>query len=537
MSSLIIAYLNIIVSIFLSVYTLVAATDDDDRRLRRNDFPSDFTFGLASSASAYQYEGAYLEDGKGLSNWDWFSHIPGTIADGKNADVTVDEYHLYNEDVKLMFEIGVDSYRFSIAWARIFPEGRGKINPAGVKYYNDLIDSLLSRGIRIQPFVTLCHFDIPQALEDQYGDWLNPNIAEDFAQYAETCFRIFGDRVKYWITFNEPNVFIPLGYDTGIYPPKRCSPPFGNCSAGDSTTEPYIAAHNLLRAHASAVDIYRRLYQHSQNGLIGITITTLWYEPLRFSVSEDLNAVNRLLDFQLTWFLDPIVFGEYPAIMLKLVGTRLPSITEDFYHKLLGSYDFIGLNYYSTLYATDASYYLNSSNRDYRRDSLSICTGERNGVPIGPQMATTSMYGVPYGVKKIVEYIKTRYSNPPMYITENGFGDLRDDSLPLPQILNDTFRVDYIESILKYLAETRREGADVRGYFLWSLLDDFEWKYGYTAKFGIYHVDFKGDNKNRPRRYPKLSAGWYRNFLKGKTESNYEIEFPKQVHSFSTRNG
>lgn len=472
--------------------------------LSRSDFPSDFLFGVASSA--YQLEGGYLADGKGLSNWDVFSHIPGTIADGMNADVTDDQYHRYKEDVEIISELGVDSYRFSISWARIFPEGRGEINMGGVKYYNELIDSLLSRGI--QPFVALCHYDIPQALEDLYGGWLSPNIVDDFTRYAEACFRNFGGRVKYWSTFNEPNIFIPRGYDTGTYPPGRCSAVLGGCRAGNSSTEPYIAAHNVLRAHASAVQLYRKEYQADQEGFIGIVMSCKWYEPL-LNNSQDISAVQRLLDFTIGWYLDPIVFGDYPAIMKKLVGTRLPTITSDLRQKLGGSYDFIGVNYYTTLYCEDASYYLNYPYRRYTWDALATSTGERNGILIGPQMWPPDLYAVPFGMREMVEYLMRRYSNPLIFITENGFGNTRNDSIPFSQIWNDTFRVDYIQSTFHYLTKAMRAGVNVRGYFVWALLDNFEWVYGYTSMFGLYYVDFM----DKLQRYPKLSGQWYHNFL------------------------
>ncbi|KAH9328566.1 hypothetical protein KI387_000674, partial [Taxus chinensis] len=415
----------------------------------RKAFPSNFVFGVASSA--YQYEGGSVEDGKGLSNWDVFSHTPGKIADGKNGDIAVDGYHRYKEDVEIMSEMGVEMYRFSLAWSRIYPEGRGEINPLGVKYYSDLIDELLSKGI--QPFVTLSHYDIPQALEEQYRSWLDPHILDDFTHHADACFRMFGDRVKYWTTFNEPNYMAMVEYDTGEFPPSRCSQPFGNCSVGNSSTEPYIAAHNVLRAHASAVDIYRRQYQGDQGGLIGIVISAEWYEPLR-NIPEDIEAADRMLAFHNAWFLDPIVFGEYPPIMHKLIGKRLPAITEDLHQKLRGSFDFIGLNYYCSFYATDALYFQNSSNRDYHQDSLTTLTVEKDGVPIGSLMYPLRFASVPYGIEKIVDYVKTRYSNPLVFITESGFGNNGNENLPLLELLNDTFRVNCIENTLKYLAKS-----------------------------------------------------------------------------------
>jgi len=314
--------------------------------------------------------------------------------------------------------------------------------------------------------------------------------------------------VKYWSTFNEPNIFVPEGYDKGKYPPGRCSPVLGGCKGGNSSTEPYIAAHNILRSHASAVQLYRKEYQADQEGFIGIVMSCTWYEPL-LNNSQDISAVQRLLDFSIGWYLDPIVFGEYPTIMQDLVGTRLPIITLDLSEKLRGSYDFIGVNYYSTCYGADASYYLNNSYRRYSWDSLAFTTGERNDILIGPEMWPPNVYGVPYGVREMIEYLDKRYSNPPIFITENGFGHARDDNLPFSQIWNDTFRLDYLQSTLYYLKKAMRGGVNVRGYFVWSLLDNFEWIYGYTSMFGLYYVDFM----DKLQRYPKLSGQWYQNFL------------------------
>lgn len=238
------------------------------------------------------------------------------------------------------------------------------------------------------------------------------------------------------------------------------------------------------------------------------------------------------MDFREGWFLDPIVYGEYPPIMQELVGTRLPRIKPDLSKKLRGSYDFIGVNYYGARYVADASYYLNFSHRGYDQDSLAITTGERNGVPIGPQMWPPTMYGVPYGVRKILEYIKKQYLNPPIFITENGFGEVRNDSSSLSNIQNDQFRVDYIQNTLQYVARAMREaGVDVRGYFVWSLLDNFEWIYGYSSMFGLYYVDFINGSLTR---YPKLSACWYRNFLhngNGKEFGVQSVQLPTIVTS------
>ncbi|XXG71720.1 hypothetical protein AAC387_Pa07g0982 [Persea americana] len=252
-------------------------------QISRGLFPDGFLFGTASSS--YQFEGAILEDGKSLSNWDIFSHKPGNIKSGENVDIADDHYHLYMDDIELMHSLGVNSYRFSISWARILPGGRtGDINPAGIMFYNKLIDALLLRGIH--PFVTLNHFDIPQVLEDRYGSWLSSQMQEEFVYFAEICFRELGDRVKLWATFNEPNVVAKYGYLMGTYPPGRCSAPFGNCSDGNSDIEPFVAAHNIILSHAKAVYNYRKHYQSKQGGRIGIVVHAVMYEPLKEEEAE-----------------------------------------------------------------------------------------------------------------------------------------------------------------------------------------------------------------------------------------------------------
>ncbi|PHT49677.1 Beta-glucosidase 46 [Capsicum baccatum] len=260
-------------------------------------FPRNFLFGTASSC--YQFEGAFLSDGKGLNNWDVFTHEAGHIVDGSNGDIALDHYNRYEEDIKLMEDMGVNSFRFSISWERILPKGmHGDVNMAGIQHYNKLIDALLNKGI--QPFVTLTHYDIPQELEDRYGGWLSPKIQSDFGYYADMCFKYFGDRVKYWVTINEPNVIAVRGYRLGTFPPVRCSGLFGNCSVGNSEREPFIAAHNMILSHASAVTIYRTKYQERQGGMVGISLNTQWYEPFSNS-SQDNYATQRARSFVYNW--------------------------------------------------------------------------------------------------------------------------------------------------------------------------------------------------------------------------------------------
>ncbi|ONK72581.1 uncharacterized protein A4U43_C04F20900 [Asparagus officinalis] len=230
----------------------------------RDDFPSDFVFGAGTSA--YQYEGAVAEDGRSPSTWDTFTHA-GNMPNKSTGDVASDGYHKYKEDVKLMSELGLEAYRFSISWSRLLPNGRGAVNPKGLEYYNGLINELIERGI--QPHITLHHVELPQVLEDEYGGWLSPKIIEDMKEYADVCFREFGDRVSHWTTINEPNILTLLSYEFGLTPPRRCSFPFRpfNCSAGNSSVEPYIAMHNVLLAHAAVVRLYRTKYQILPTGI------------------------------------------------------------------------------------------------------------------------------------------------------------------------------------------------------------------------------------------------------------------------------
>jgi beta-glucosidase len=476
--------------------------------ISRKSFPDGFVFGTASSA--YQYEGGATEGGRGPSIWDTFTHQhPEKIADRSNGDVAVDSYHLYKEDVRLMKDMGMDAYRFSISWSRILPNGSlsGGINREGVNYYNNLINELLSKGM--QPYGTLFHWDSPQALEDKYEGFLSPNIVNDFKDYADVCFKEFGDRVKRWITFNEPWTFCSTGYAVGYAAPGRCSRwDRGRCSVGDSGREPYIVAHHQLLAHAETVRLYREKYQRMQEGTIGITLISHWFLP--FSRSKiNAAAARRAIDFMFGWFMDPLIKGDYPASMSGLVGNRLPKFTKEQSKLIKGSFDFIGLNYYTTNYAAHLPP-SNGLNKTYSTDSRANLTGVRNGVPLGPQGGSSWLYIYPQGFRDLLLYIKKYYGNPTIYITENGVDEVNNKSLTLKEALKDDTRIYYYRAHLLAMLSAIREGANVKGYFAWSLLDNFEWANGYTVRFGIYFVDFNDGYK----RYPKKSAHWFKEFLK-----------------------
>eukprot|EP01018_Ginkgo_biloba_P023261 Gb_03071 [translate_table: standard] len=450
--------------------------------LNRRSFPPNFIFG--TSSSSYQYEGAASEGGRMPSIWDTFAHIPGNVIDGSNGDVAVDQYHLYPADVEAMAKMGMDAYRFSISWSRLIPKGRGEINPEGIAHYNNFISKLLQHGIK--PFVTLTHFDIPQVLQDEYGGWLSPQIVNDFADYAEVCFEAFGDRVKHWITLNEPNLYALLGYDGGIYPPARCSASIGNCSAGDSTIEPYIAAHYQLLSHVAAVERYQK-FKRKQNGSIGLAISAQWYEPLR-NTTRDQAAVERILDFTVAWVLDPLYFGKYPSSMEKIVNSRLPTFTLEESNRLKGTLDFIGINHYTTNYVFDIP--RSPTPTRYLDDIAAQRTGYRDGVLIGPK-------------GPLQTYIEMDFDVP------RGMAEEYNLSTPMETALNDRERVKYHDGYLEQLLLAIRGGANVEGYFVWTLMDDFEFRRGFTTKYGLHYVDFK----DGLRRYPKASALWFNNFL------------------------
>ncbi|GLU10694.1 hypothetical protein SLE2022_274800 [Rubroshorea leprosula] len=471
------------------------------RGLLRKSFPEGFVFGTATSA--YQVEGMADKDGRGPSIWDVFVKIPGKIANNATAEVAVDQYHRYKEDIDLMHELNFDAYRFSISWSRIFPNGTGKVNQKGVDYYNRLIDSLLEKGIT--PYANLYHYDLPQALQEKYGGLLSMKVVKDFANFADFCFKTFGDRVKNWMTFNEPRVIASLGFDNGINPPCRCSKEFGNCTAGNSATEPYIAAHHLILAHAAAVKRYRHKYHANQKGRIGILLDFAWFEPLTRSKADN-QAAQRARDFSLGWFLHPLVYGEYPRTMQEIVGERLPKFNKREINIVKGSYDFIGINQYTTYYMYDP-HQPKPNVTGYQQDWNVGFAFEKKGVPIGRRAHSFWLYEVPWGIYKAITYVKERYGNPNVILSENGMD--QPGNVTLQEGLNDRERIHYYRGYLTKLKKAIDEGANVTGYFAWSLLDNFEWLSGYTSRFGIVYVDYEDNLK----RIPKMSANWFKKLL------------------------
>ncbi|XP_024522048.1 beta-glucosidase 6 [Selaginella moellendorffii] len=484
--------------------------------LSRDSFPKGFVFGAASSA--YQYEGAAREDGRQPSIWDVYAHIPGKIVDKSTADVASDQYHRYKEDISLLHSLNADAYRLSIAWSRMFPDGTQHVNPKAIAHYNDVIDALLTKGLK--PYVTLFHWDVPYALEKSYGGFLSPQIVYDFGVYAEACFKAFGDRVKDWITLNEPHAFAFYGYGVGLLAPGRCSPEIGNCTGGDSSTEPYVVTHHLLLAHAKATEIYTKRYKASQKGTIGITLDSKWLEPVSNS-KKDKAAAERAMEFELGCMLHPVTYGEYPPAMTSKAGSRLPKFTAEQKKWLKGSCDFIGINHYFSVYVKDKpnnirvkgdllsspqTIYQNA----YYKDVDYAFLDRKNGKLIGRNV--NSFFVVPFGIRKLMSYIKDNYRNPVIYITENGISDITNSSNTLAQQLDDQTRIDYLKAYLTNLVGAIRDGCRVQAYFVWSFLDNWEWISGFTVRMGIIHIQYD----NNLKRIPKKSAHWYAKFLNKK---------------------
>jgi beta-glucosidase len=450
-------------------------------------FPTDFVWG--ASTASYQIEGAWLEGGKGLSIWDAFCHLPGKTRNGDTGDVACDHYHRFEDDVKLMAEMGLKAYRLSISWTRIQPTGRGEPNPAGLRFYSSLINTLLDHNIT--PWVTIYHWDLPLALQLEHDGWLNPQMAEFFADYAAICFKAFGDRVKHWLTLNEPWCSALLGHGIGMHAPGRVS-----------RDEPYIAGHNLLRAHALAVEKYRTEFQPAQKGFISLTNNCDWREPLTDS-SADREAAQRAVEFFLGWFADPVYKGDYPAVMRQRLGDRLPHFTDEERALLKGSADFFGLNHYSTMYAANAA----------APEMLNTVVGgleDDQGVVLSdnPGWEKTGMQWnvVPWGFRKLLQWIDARYGSPDVYVTENGCA--LSDVVENGQV-NDGKRIAYLDAYLKAAHEALSSKVNLKGYFVWSFLDNLEWAEGFSKRFGLHYVDYATQ-----RRIPKASAKWYAEVIK-----------------------
>ncbi|SHF78229.1 broad-specificity cellobiase [Caldanaerobius fijiensis DSM 17918] len=434
-------------------------------------FPDDFVWGTATAA--YQIEGAANEDGRGESIWDRFSHIPGNVWNNQNGDVACDHYHRYKEDVQILKEMGVKGYRFSISWPRVIPDGTGKINQKGVDFYNNLIDELLRQGI--QPFVTLYHWDLPQALQDR-GGWTNRDTTDYFAEYAQQMFKQYGDRVKHWITHNEPWCTSFLGHAIGVH-----APGLKDFSAA------LLAAHNVLLSHGKAVEVFRQM---GLDGKIGITLNLTPSYPASNS-ADDLQAATISDGFSNRWFLDPVFKGQYPDDMVKVFGTfaKIPEIQESDMKLISSNIDFLGINYYS---------------RSLVKHNPDAQFGVETLKPEG-QYTDMDWEVYPQGLYDLLLRIKKDYGDIDLYITENGaaFKDVVENDQ-----IDDIDRLNYLKKHFEKAAEAIRDGVKLKGYFVWSLMDNFEWAFGYSKRFGLIYVDYETQ-----RRLWKKSARWYKDVI------------------------
>ncbi|MFO7730720.1 MAG: family 1 glycosylhydrolase [Spirochaetia bacterium] len=478
------------------------------------------------ATAAYQIEGAAAQDGRGQSIWDVFSHCPGKIKPGHIGDVACDHYNRMAEDVELMRSLGIEAYRFSLSWPRILPEGRGRVNEKGIDFYSRLVDQLLEAGIT--PFATIFHWDLPQALQQEYGGFANRRIVEDFADYSELLGRRLGDRVRKWITINEPWVYSILGHLLGAHAPGKKNP-----------WAAMRVVHHTLLAHAAAVERLRSVLPapnakpvgtegpelHSKTkGFnksapdcdnqveIGITLNLLPIYPQaqtkQMSESgKDRRAVDMADQFVNRLFLDPLLKGEYPPELWDKLRLFRPKVRSDDMGRISDPIDFIGINNYTRERA------------EYRRlipfvhfflSGLEVPEAEYEKE--GVQYTSMGWEVYPEGIYELLTRMKRRYGNPPVYITENGAaftdrpieegGELR---------VHDPLRREYIKSYLGQVEEARREGCNVKGYFVWTLMDNFEWAEGYDKRFGLVYVDYAQGQ----RRIVKDSGYWYRDYIRG----------------------
>ena len=437
--------------------------------MSRAEFPRDFVWGAATSA--YQIEGATHEDGRGVSIWDTFCATPGKVRNGDSGQVACDSYHRYPQDIARMRQLGLDAYRFSIAWPRIFPEGRGRLNERGLDFYDRLVDELLAAGIR--PLATLYHWDLPQALENQ-GGWPERATAEAFAEYAEAVARRLGDRVGHWVTHNEPYCSSWLGYGLGLHAPGRTD-----------VAAAMAAAHHVLFSHGLAVEVLRR---ESPDAEVGIVLDS-W--PV-YPASDDTRNVAAAWEadgYRNRLFFDPVFRGRYPEDVLERLDGASPPVREGDLGVIAAPIDFVGLNNYSrTIVEAD---------EDGRPRNL-----HADDAPV----TATGWEIYPDGLYEVLKRLHHEYGVRSLYVTENGaaFADVRGDDGQI----DDRDRIDYLSRYLGAVARAISDGVPVHGYFVWSLLDNFEWAQGYSKRFGLLYMDYA-----TLERVPKSSFYWYRDLI------------------------
>ena len=451
-------------------------------------FPPDFLWGAATSA--YQIEGAVHEDGRALSVWDRFAEVPGATYQGETGEIAADHYHRMEEDVALMAELNLNAYRFSLSWPRILPQGSGAVNERGLDFYDRLVDALLARGIR--PLATLYHWDLPVALQDR-GGWLVRDTAYAFADYAEVVARRLGDRVDWWLTQNEPWCSAYLGYAAGIHAP----------GVRDKKLA-VVAGHHVLLAHGLSVP---RLRAHiSPQAQVGIALD---FYPVYAADDrpETLLAIKRADTFRNRWFLDPLFRGCYPDDLFTDMRVAPPPIHEDDFSIISVPIDFLGVNYYSRMLVRDR----------IENDPVVVQTGHADNyeaVVRIPGAAYTEMGWevFPDGLANILTRIQREYAPKALVVTESGAAF--DDHLDGTDNVHDQQRIDYLGAHIQTIAQVMRQGVPIKGYVVWSFLDNFEWSEGYRKRFGLVYVDYPTQ-----RRIIKDSGRWYASFVASQSES------------------
>ncbi|MFW9895278.1 MAG: GH1 family beta-glucosidase [Candidatus Thorarchaeota archaeon] len=450
-------------------------------------FPKDFLWGAATSS--YQIEGAWDEDMKGESIWDKMSHTPGRIITGDTGDIACDHYHRYKEDIQLMKQINLNAYRFSISWPRIFPDGKGKVNKKGVEFYDNLINELITN--EIEPVITVYHWDLPLTLHE-IGDWESRKVVDAYVGYTKFLFDHFGDRVKKWITFNEPAVFTVLFYGAGLFTGK--SNPRGG----------YIASKNVNIAHAKAVEAYRN--SKYPEGSIGITLNLSQIYPQEISTLNS-KATHFIDGITNRWYLDPIFRAEYPEDILYFLNQKYnfpPIPKEDLELLKKNPIDFLGINNY-TCTRVEAK-----KPEDLTSESKLIVNKRIEG----REYSQYNWEVCPEGLRDLLVRIDKDYNHPTIYITENGISG-KDDNI-VNGIVQDDDRLNYLKRYFKAANDAIEKGVKLKGYFIWSLLDNFEWMFGYSLRFGLFRVDFETQE-----RIWKKSAQWYQDVI---AQNGFDID-------------
>jgi len=447
-------------------------------------FPKGFSFG--ASTSALQIEGAWLTDGKSLTVWDNLARVLGYVADGTSTNTTCNSYYMYDQDIALMKEYGIKHYRLSIQWTRVMPYAKAgsQINQKAVTYYRKVLTMLKEAGITA--YVNLYHNDMPAALLiGNYGK-MDEEFPKHFGYYADQCFKLFGDLVPYWFTFDEP----------------WCQSAQGRYEKHELNTKPYMIGYQMLLAHAEAVNIYREKYEKLYGGKIGVNLNGEMYWPLNPNSKEDIEAAYRNIMFQIGWFWNPIAKGDYPEVMKQRCGDRLPAFTEEQKRKLKGSADFFALNHYNSWMVQDGGH---NEQKDYEDDVNSTNTYKKEW-----KQSDIGFSIVPEGMHDLLVFIHNTWLkdwNIPVYITENGV------SVPektIPSALQDTDRVDFLQTYMAEMQRAIKDGVNVQKYFVWTLIDNFEWSHGLSSKFGLTRIEYKDGY----RRIPKSSLRWYSEIIK-----------------------